>query len=119
MPRDEYLNFVKSADLGLISIHGNNAAPTCPSKILSYMSLKIPVLALINKNSDYGTIFLDQPGAGLWAVASDKEIVYAHFDKLYADSELRRQMGENGYKFYSKYLTTEKAYSEMLKHMTE
>lgn len=119
MPRDEYLNFVKSADLGLISIHGNNAAPTCPSKILSYMSLKIPVLALINKNSDYGTIFLDQPGAGFWAVASDKEIVYAHFDKLYADSELRRQMGENGYKFYSKYLTTEKAYSEMLKHMTE
>lgn len=119
MPRDEYLNFVKSADLGLISIHGNNAAPTCPSKILSYMSLKIPVLALINKNSDYGTIFLDQPGAGFWAVASDKDMVYAHFDKLYADSELRRQMGENGYKFYSKYLTTEKAYSEMLKHMTE
>ena len=119
MPRDEYLNFVKSADLGLISIHGNNAAPTCPSKILSYMSLKIPVLALINKNSDYGTIFLDQPGAGFWAVASDKAMVYAHFDKLYADSELRKQMGENGYNFYSNYLTTEKAYSEMLNQMTE
>ena len=33
MPRADYLRFVKSADLGLISIHGNNAAPTCPSKL--------------------------------------------------------------------------------------
>ena len=40
MPREDYLRFVKSADLGLISIHEKNAAPTCPSKALSYMSLK-------------------------------------------------------------------------------
>lgn len=119
MPRHEYLRFVKSADLGLISIHGNNAAPTCPSKVLSYMSLKIPVLAMINKNSDYGQVFLDQPGAGLWAVASDKERVYAQFDKLYADIELRRQMGENGYRFYIDNLTTEKVYLEMIKQLSE
>ena len=50
MPREDYLRFVKSADLGLISIHEKNAAPTCPSKALSYMSLKIPMLALINSN---------------------------------------------------------------------
>ena len=48
MPREDYLRFVKSADLGLISIHENNAAPTCPSKAVSYMSLKIPMLALNN-----------------------------------------------------------------------
>lgn len=119
MPRNEYLKFVKSADIGLISIHGNNAAPTCPSKILSYMSLKIPVLALINRNSDYGQVFLDQPGAGLWAVADDKEHVYAQFDKLYASQDLRKEMGEQGYKFYCENLTTERAYSEIIKQMIE
>lgn len=119
MPRDEYLRFVKSVDIGLISIHGNNAAPTCPSKVLSYMSLKIPVLALINKNSDYGQVFLDQPGAGLWAVASEKAHVYAQFDKLYTNADLRKQMGEKGYKFYCENLTTQKAYSEMIKQMVE
>lgn len=119
MPREDYLRFVKSADLGLISIHENNAAPTCPSKAVSYMSLKIPILALINKNSDYGQIVEEQAKAGYWAVGSDKERVYALFDKLYADADLRKQMGENGYQFYCEHLTTEKVYAEFIKQMTE
>ena len=119
MPRNEYLRFVKSADLGLISIHGNNAAPTCPSKVLSYMSLKIPVLALINKNNDYGQILEEKAKAGYWAVASDKEKVYSLFDKIYADAHLREEMGENGYRFFCENLTTEKVFAEMIKQMTE
>ena len=119
MPQVDYLRFVKSADLGLISIHGNNAAPTCPSKALSYMSLKIPILALINKNNDYGQIIEEEAKCGLWAVASEKDKVYTLFDKLYASETLRRQMGENGYGFYSENLTTEKAYIEMFKQMNQ
>ena len=119
MPRNEYLQFVKSADLGLISIHGNNAAPTCPSKVLSYMSLKIPVLALINENNDYGQILEVQAKAGYWSVASDKDKVYKLFDTIYSDAELRKQMGENGYKFYCEHLTTEKVFTEMIKQMEE
>lgn len=119
MPRPDYLLFVKSVDLGLISIHGNNAAPTCPSKVISYMSLKIPVLALINKNNDYGQILEEKAKAGYWAVASDKERVYRLFDKLYCDASLRKEMGENGYKFYCENLTTEIVFSEMIHQMTE
>ena len=118
MPREDYLRFVKSADLGLISIHENNAAPTCPSKAVSYMSLKIPILALINSNNDYGQIVEEQAKAGYWAVGSDKEKVYALFDKLYADADLRKQMGENGYRFYCENLTTEKVYAEFIKQLT-
>ena len=118
MPREDYLKFVKSVDLGLISIHGNNAAPTCPSKVLSYMSLKIPILALINKNNDYGQILEEKAKAGCWAVASDKEKVYSLFDKIYSDAQLRKNMGENGYKFFCENLTTDKVYAEMIKQMT-
>lgn len=119
MPREDYLRFVKSADLGLISIHENNAAPTCPSKAVSYMSLKIPMLALINFNNDYGQIVEDQAKAGYWAVGSDKEKVYDLFDKLYSNRDLRKQMGENGYRFYCEHLTTEKVFAEMIKQMNE
>lgn len=119
MPREDYLRFVKSADIGLISINENNAAPTCPSKAVSYMSLKIPILALINSNNDYGRIIEERARAGYWAVGSDKERVYALFDKLYSDKNLRKQMGENGYRFYCDNLTTEVVYSELIKQMTE
>ena len=40
-------------------------------------------------------------------------------DKLYADAGLRKEMGENGYRFYCNHLTTEKVFSEMIKQMTE
>jgi glycosyltransferase involved in cell wall biosynthesis len=119
MPREDYLRFVKSADLGLISIHGNNAAPTCPSKVISYMSLKIPVLALINRNNDYGQILEEKAKAGYWAVASDKERVYELFDKIYNDASLRKEMGENGYRFFCENLTTEKVFAEMIHQMME
>lgn len=118
MPREDYLKFVKSVDLGLISINENNAAPTCPSKALSYMSLKIPILALINRNSDYGQI-IENAGAGYWSVGSDKAHVYELFDKLLADADLRKQMGENGYKFYCENLTTEKVYNDLIGQMSE
>lgn len=118
MPREDYLKFVKSVDLGLISINENNAAPTCPSKALSYMSLKIPILALINRNSDYGQI-IENAGAGYWSVGSDKVHVYELFDKLLADADLRKQMGENGYKFYCENLTTEKVYNDLIGQMSE
>lgn len=117
MPRADYLRFVKSADLGLISINENNAAPTCPSKALSYMSLKIPILALINRNSDYGLILTEKAHAGYWAVGSDKAKVYGYFDELYANPLLRKQMGEDGYRFYCENLTTEKVFAEMIKQM--
>ena len=116
MPRADYLNFVKSVDLGLISIHENNAAPTCPSKVISYMALKLPVLALINSNSDYGEI-IENAGAGFWSVGSDKKNVYSLFDKIYNDPELRYNMGEAGYKFYVKNLTTHKVYSDLIKQI--
>lgn len=119
MPRADYLRFVKSADLGLISINENNAAPTCPSKALSYMSLKIPILALINRNSDYGQILTDKAHAGYWAVGSDKQKVYQYFDELYSNPELRKQMGEDGYRFYCDNLTTEKVFAEMIKQITK
>ena len=119
MPREDYLRFVKSADLGLISIHEKNAAPTCPSKAVSYMSLKIPMLALINSNNDYGQILQDKAHAGFWAVGSDKEKVYTLFDKLYSNKQLCKQMGDDGYQFYCENLTTEKVYDELIKQMTE
>ena len=83
------------------------------------MSLKIPMLALINSNNDYGQIVEEQAKAGYWTVGSDKEKVYDLFDKLYSNPDLRKQMGEDGYRFYCEHLTTEKVFAEMIKQMNE
>lgn len=118
MPRQDYMNFIRSVDLGLISINEHNAAPTCPSKALSYMSMKIPILAMLNRNNDYGTI-IENAGAGYWSVGDDKERVYELFDKIRSNSELRKQMGENGYMFYKDNLTTEVVFNTLLAQLNK
>ena len=118
LPRDEYLNFIKSVDIGLISISEKYTVPTCPSKAVSYMSLKIPIMAMINYDNDYGTI-IENAGAGFWTEGDKKEKIVALFDKLLGSSELRKKMGENGYKFYLENLTSEHAYNTVIKEIED
>ena len=113
MPRNEYLDFVKSVDIGLISINEKYKVPTCPSKAVSYMSLRIPIFAIINPGNDYGEI-IEKAGAGSWAVGNDKEKIYALFEKMCIDKKLRKEMGENGYNFYLTNLTSEIAYNTII-----
>ena len=80
------------------------------------MSLKIPIMAMINYGSDYGTI-IENAGAGFWAEGDKKEKVVELFDKLLESSELRKRMGENGYKFYLENLTSEHAYNAVMKEI--
>ncbi len=116
LPRDEYLSLIKSADIGLISINEDYKVPTCPSKAVSYMSLGIPIFAMINPNNDYG-YFIEKSGAGYWAVASDKKKVFELFDKMCENNELRRQMSQNGYQYFCSHLTSESAYDIIMRQI--
>lgn len=116
MPQEDYLNLVKSADLGLVSINENYRVPTCPSKAISYMASGVPVFAMINHENDYGSI-IEDAGAGYWTIGSDKNRVVELFDKLYSDNYLREQMSKSGMTFYQKNCTPEIAYITMLNQM--
>lgn len=116
MPQADYLNVVRSVDLGLVSINENYAVPTCPSKAVSYMSMGIPVLAMINPGSDYGDV-IENAGAGYWSVGSDKMRTTAMFDKIYSSRELRQSMSKAGKTFYEENCTPQVAYSAMFEQM--
>lgn len=119
MPRYEYENLLATADIGLISLTERYTVPTCPSKVISYMSQKIPVLAMINKNNDYGQFYIDKSGCGLWSEGYDKKRTFANFEKLYKNIELRKQMSENGYTYYKKYLTSSHICKLILKQIND
>lgn len=117
LPRDEYLNFVKSSDIGLITIDERFTVPTIPSKTTSYLSLKLPVLAIIDKHTDYGKI-IDEAEAGLWSVGGDKQKLFENFDRLYDDKELRLKFGEKGYQYFMSNLTSDIAYKNVISHLS-
>lgn len=115
VPRQDYQKLVCSADIGLISLSEKFTIPNIPSKTLSYFNARIPVLAAIDANTDYGAL-LDKAGAGLWSLTGDMEKYKQNFDTLYNDPAIRRKMGENGYKYLFNYLTETIAYQTIIEH---
>ena len=108
LPRADYQELVCNADVGLISLNEKFTIPNIPSKTLSYFNAKVPILAAIDANTDYGKI-LELSGSGLWSVTGDIKKYKDNFDRLYNEPVLRTQMGENGYAYLVRHLTPEMA----------
>ncbi len=113
LPKDEYLQLLSVCDVGLVSLNEKLAVPNIPSKTLSYFNLSIPVVASIDRNTDYGQ-YLESANAGLWSYAGDTEKFRENLLKLYNSPELKAQMGQNGYRFYMENMLPEKAYHTII-----
>ena len=109
----EYFKLVQIADVGLISLNENFTIPNTPSKALSYYNAKKPILASIDLNTDFGTD-LAKINAGLWAEAGKTAQLKEKLMILYQNEELRRQMGESGYTYMKKELSSQKAYDTIM-----
>lgn len=116
LPKSDYNNLLRIADIGLISLSQEFTIPNYPSKVLAYYQFKKPVLASVDLNTDFGT---DQEriGCGLWSEAGNIEAFKDNLMKLYRDKDLRDQMGENGHKHMRSHLTTEIAYKTILQQI--
>lgn len=110
LPREDYQNIISVADCGLISLHENFTIPNIPSKSLSYFNAKIPVLAAIDVNTDYGTIIQDEVKAGVWAPSNQPNLIKEKIDLLRSNPQLCKQMGENGYQYFVNNVTPKHSY---------
>ncbi|MDY4515072.1 MAG: glycosyltransferase family 4 protein [Lachnospiraceae bacterium] len=59
LPKEDYDKMVGACDVGMIFLDHRFTIPNFPSRILSYMQAKIPVLAVTDSNSDVGKIIVD------------------------------------------------------------
>ena len=105
MPKEDYEKILQMADVGMISIDEKFTVPTCPSKVIGYMSMAKPVIAMFNKGSDYGDYYIDNSGCGLWSVGLDNEKMFSNFDWMYTHPEERKAMGKAGYEYFIKNFT--------------
>ena len=110
LPREDYQNIISVADCGLISLHENFTIPNIPSKSLSYFNARIPVLAAIDSNTDYGKIIQDEVKAGVCAPSNQAYLIKEKIDLLRANPQLCMQMGENGYQYFVNHVTPKHSY---------
>lgn len=56
LPRDDYDALVGSCDVGLVLLDHRFSIPNFPSRILSYMQAKVPVMCITDDSTDVGSI---------------------------------------------------------------
>lgn len=113
LPRKEYLELLEECDVGLVNLSDKFTIPNIPSRTLSYWSLKLPVLAAIDKNTDFGDL-LDNCNGGLWSITGDTDTYIINLLFLYNNPEKRKQLGVNGYNYLKSELNSEVAYKTIL-----
>ena len=116
IPREEYLEILSDADIGLVFLDYKFTIPNIPSRTLSYFEYSLPIMAATDKNTDYKELLKDAE-AGLWCESNDVEAFKKEFDKLLKNSELRKKMGHNGRKYLEKNLTTDESVKILEKHL--
>jgi glycosyltransferase involved in cell wall biosynthesis len=113
LPKSEYHELVRTCDVGLIFLDHRFSIPNYPSRVLSYMEYKMPVLCATDLNSDMGRI-AEENGYGYWCESNSVEAFTVILDKMiHAD---RKLMGEKGYQFMKENYTVENTYGAIIKH---
>ncbi len=70
LPKEDYDMIVGACDVGMIFLDYRFTIPNFPSRILSYMQARLPVLAVTDPNTDIGKIIVDGK-FGWWCKSND------------------------------------------------
>lgn len=114
LPKTDYDLLVKSCDVGLIFLDHRFTIPNYPSRLLSYLENKMPVLCATDVNTDIGRI-AEENGFGFWCESVKPEDFTSLVDKILASD--RRSMGEKGYEFLKANYLVEHTYNAIIHHI--
>jgi glycosyltransferase involved in cell wall biosynthesis len=113
LPKEDYDKLASSCDVGLIFLDYRFTIPNFPSRLLSYLEYKMPVIACTDPNCDTGSI-AEANGFGLYAPSNSVDAFTQAVDKMLASD--MSAMGEKGYKFLKDNYLVEHTYNQIMKH---
>ena len=113
MPKEDYDMLVKYCDVGLVFLDHRFTIPNYPSRLLSYLENKMPILCATDVNTDIGKI-AEENGYGYWCESVKPGNFTALVDKMLASD--MKAMGERGYEFLKKNYLVENTYKTIMNH---
>lgn len=107
LQKEDYDAMASSCDVGMIFLDHRFTIPNFPSRLLSYMQAKMPVLAVTDPNTDIGQVIVDG-GFGWWCESNDVKVFGEMIEEAcMADKD---KMGKNAWEYLKQEYTAEKGY---------
>jgi glycosyltransferase involved in cell wall biosynthesis len=111
----KYDKLLKACDVGLIFLDKRFTIPNFPSRLLSFLENKMPILAATDKSTDIGKI-IEESGCGFWCESGNIE----NFNKLlnsFNNRQLISEMGKNAYNLLMRNYTVDVSYNSIIQKM--
>lgn len=111
LPQEDYDTMVGACDVGMFFLDHRFTIPNFPSRVLSYMQAKIPVLACTDSNTDIGKI-IEEAGFGSWCESNDVNGFVECVNKIMQI----QGVAEKEWNYLNKYYSTRNGYDIIMKH---
>lgn len=115
LPKEDYDLLVQSCDVGLIFLDHRFLIPNFPSRLLSYLEYKMPIIAATDVHTDMGRI-AEQNGFGYSCESVSVSDFTNCVNRMLNDSENISRMGQKGYQFLLENYLVKHTYQAILKH---
>lgn len=116
IPREGYPELLKNFDVGLVCLSPKNHTPVVPGKLLTYMAAGLPVLAVLNRESD-GNAIVRQSGCGLAVPSDDPNAIVDAVKTLFDNRANLSQWGKQGQNHVDKHFDKAAVISELEKFL--
>ena len=114
LPKADFETLVAACDVGMIFLDHRFTIPNFPSRLLSYMKAKIPVLAVTDISTDIGNIIVEG-GFGWWCESNN---VDAFISRVQAITSLKdedfQSMRNKEFEYLKSYYNPDVAYNTII-----
>ncbi len=107
LPRREYEEVLKDADIGLVSLSSRFTIPNFPSRILSYMQMSKPIFAVTDRNTDMGKMITEEARCGYWCPSDDPREFAETVKRIAEERESLPGMGRRGREYLISHFNVE------------
>lgn len=114
LPKQDFELLTGACDIGLVFLDHRFTIPNYPSRTLSYMANKLPILIASDVASDMGPI-AESNGFGFWCESNSVASFTAQLNKMLS-SDIRA-MGQNGFNYLCNNYLVSNTYETIVKHV--
>lgn len=113
LPKKEYDQLIRACHVGLIFLDPRFTIPNFPSRLLSYLENRMPVLLATDSNTDMGRI-AGHKGFGLWSLSGNLDEFMKNMTLLAENPNKIKEMGMVGERYLIDNYTVEKVSETIL-----
>lgn len=113
LEKNAYDNLVQSCDVGLILLDHRFTIPNFPSRLLSYLEYRLPVVCATDPHTDIGTI-AHNAGFGFSVPHGQVPAMHQAINTLVTQTHLLQSMGNKGFAYLEKHYLVEHSYQKLM-----